>query len=125
MAHPLGANFYELVGIFNYQYKRFLTECKLNLIKIGVDRYGSHYGSNVFLPYYDATTITSSEVGQGIDANIIHLNLSINYIINPANKLRAFVSLHKRNYQQDIENKNTNIIMFGIRTNLCNQYFDF
>jgi len=51
LAHPLGANFYELVGIVNYQpAKKWYIQGKLLYYMQGVDTAGINYGGNIFLP---------------------------------------------------------------------------
>ncbi|GAB3301136.1 hypothetical protein [Hymenobacter tenuis] len=52
MAHPMGANLWELIGIMSYQpLPRLNLVAKGFFIKQGLDPEGQNYGSNVLLPY--------------------------------------------------------------------------
>ncbi|UPL49503.1 hypothetical protein [Hymenobacter sublimis] len=52
LAHPMGANLWELVGIISYQpLPRLNVVAKGFYVKQGLDPVGQNYGSNVLLPY--------------------------------------------------------------------------
>ncbi|HVF96854.1 MAG TPA: hypothetical protein VM871_06025, partial [Flavisolibacter sp.] len=51
LAHPLGANFNELIGVVRYQpAPKWTVQAKGIYFKQGKDRAGINYGSNIFLP---------------------------------------------------------------------------
>lgn len=53
LAHPLGANFREMIFGVEYHIKRFYFSYKSMRAKSGTDLAGTHYGQNIFLPTMD------------------------------------------------------------------------
>ena len=54
LAHPLGANFKELVVLLNYTKEKWIFSIKLTQAKVGLDSLNSHYGQNIFASDFDA-----------------------------------------------------------------------
>ncbi|GIS08383.1 MAG: hypothetical protein CM15mP112_04950 [Flavobacteriales bacterium] len=48
LAHPLGANFKEVINIVKFKKDNFLFSLSSKLIKIGLDSVASHFGQNIF-----------------------------------------------------------------------------
>ena len=112
LAHPSGNNFNEIIGIFNYKYKRAFTQLKLNQI-----------------------TYNASELINGFSFHKINnFQAHLGYLINPKNNLSILAGVNYRNENIDIDlgtnsssnqTNKTNYIFFGIRTTLRNLYNDF
>ncbi len=67
LAHPLGANFYELVGILRYQpLNRLHLTGKLIFARYGEDEAGTNWGSNVRLDYATLERQYGNKIGQGV-----------------------------------------------------------
>ena len=84
LAHPQGANFYEILNIFRYQpHKRFFAQLKAIYTRIGYDDATSNYGSNIFTPYEQvpAQRPYGNYIAQGITTNIAYGELSLTYMI--------------------------------------------
>ncbi|TXB63885.1 hypothetical protein FRY74_11555 [Vicingus serpentipes] len=104
LAHPLGTNFNEIVGIANYKYKRLFTQAKINLAEYNTTVSGS-------LSEYDATlTILQAHLG---------------YVINPKTNLSFIIGATNRIEKTAISEDKTNYIYFSIKTSLRNLYYDF
>ena len=56
LAHPLGANFKELVLMTNYKKDKWMYSIKVTTVKVGLDSLDTHYGQNIFESDYEAST---------------------------------------------------------------------
>ncbi len=125
LAHPMGANFYELVAIGNYHYKRWNFEGKINYYVVGLDSGGYNFGQNIFLPYVTRANEYGNEIGQGDEHKIIIATLGIYYEFNPITHLSGFIEATNRNDHSDKQSINEMIIQAGVKTRLFNRYYDF
>jgi len=82
LAHPLGANFYEFIGILRYQpvYRLSFTG-KIFYSVVGLDPPGLNYGSNIMLDYNTRILDYGNTVAQGIRTTITFLNFIATYQI--------------------------------------------
>ena len=125
LAHPLGANFWEMVGIARYTYKRWNFDAKMSYAEIGYDTSGTNWGQNVFLPYGTHQQEYQNEVGQGLKTKLMWASLNISFLLNPTNRMNLFLNLASRSAVQPNKTDNTILIQGGFRTNLFNRYYDF
>jgi len=125
LAHPLGANFNELIFIANYNFKSFNIELKYININQGVDIAAQNYGSDIFKSYDNITYDNSLSVGRGNKVNITHRYLKFSYLINPSSNMCLFFEFDNRFSKSETSSQLTNFYFFGLRTNLTNSYFDF
>lgn len=125
LAHPLGANFWELVGIARYNYKRWHVDARCSYALAGYDTAGSNWGQNVLISYVDREQEFNNKVGQGVETRIMWMQLNLSYLLNPNNQMRVFADLGYRGFSQPTRTTNTLLIQGGIRTNLFNRYYDF
>ncbi|MDU0370827.1 hypothetical protein ACFPAF_10515 [Hymenobacter endophyticus] len=80
LAHPMGANLWELIGIASFQpLPRLHVVGKGFLVKQGLDPAGQNFGSNVLLPYNNRPLDSNGqvrefgfEVGSGIASYLFH-----------------------------------------------------
>lgn len=80
LAHPMGANLWELIGIASYQpLPRLNVVAKGFLVKQGLDAAGQNYGSNVLLPYTTRPSEYGFSVGSGITSYLLHGDLTASY----------------------------------------------
>ncbi|MFP5041764.1 hypothetical protein [Parasediminibacterium sp. JCM 36343] len=135
LAHPLGANFREYIGLIKYQpLNKLHLQVKLIYYKQGLDSAGYNFGSNIFR-YYSVgrppTSATNSSprsegffIGSGILAKCFLANISASYEILPF--LFLDVTTITRKYsQENAPDFNTNIFNVGIRLNAQKREFDF
>jgi len=125
LAHPLGANFNEIIFIADYSYKSFNIELKYININQGIDVGTQNYGSNLFLSYDDITYNNDFSVTRGNKVNITHRYIKFSYLINPSSNMRLFFEFDNRFSKSKTSSQLTNFYFFGLRTNLTNSYFDF
>ena len=139
LAHPLGANFSELLFMANYKWKRFEIDAKIMFAKYGGDVKGEtvSYGSNVYFStgnYAQEAGLVGMgsgrpsdygiEMYQGNLTTIDCKSLNISYIINPYTNLKINVGLTLRNSHNDDEDVKSQFINFGIMSDLFNHYYD-
>jgi hypothetical protein len=139
LAHPMGANFDEMLLLVNYRYKRLVTELKVNAGTSAIDAKiqvpfftQGNVGSDILLSAADANSEFSdrTKVGQG-DARyrLMNAEFRVGYIINPKLNMMIEGRLHLRNYKFDVNLpalNNTDMSMFtvGFNTRLFNHYYD-
>ena len=56
LAHPLGANFKEFIGILELSNERFTYKVKTFFTSVGLDSLNTHYGQNIFESDLNAST---------------------------------------------------------------------
>lgn len=125
LAHPLGANFKELVGILNYSYQRLDFQAKLSTASYGLDVNGLNYGKNIFLSYDTRVADYGIKTGQGLDTKLNHTELTMAYLLNPNYNLRLELGGIFRTESNSQFNQKTNWVTFGIRSSFRNSYTDF
>ncbi|MFD2783892.1 hypothetical protein [Hymenobacter rubripertinctus] len=80
LAHPMGANLWELIGIASYQpLPRLNVVAKGFLVKQGLDAPGQNYGSNVLLPYTTRPGDFGFSVGSGLTSYLLHGDFTASY----------------------------------------------
>jgi hypothetical protein len=132
LAHPWGANFYELVGIVRYQKNRWFGNFKLNVGKKGFDFDNSDdsYGGDIFISYDNRVSDFDNYVGQGNSTNILISELQAGYLINPSTNLKFFTGVTSRrlipkNEINSIKNETDFWFTIGLKTDVFNWYTDF
>lgn len=128
LAHPLGANFKEWIGIINYQPLQQLT-LQLKIFKdlYGQDPDSSNYGGNILIPTYEQTIehINNNVIGQGIRTDQTMIDFIITYEVKHNFYIDAEL-LHRNATASDTAyNSLTNYLALGIRWNIAKRNFDF
>ena len=100
LAHPIGNNFNEVIGIVNYKYKRLFTQVKVNI-----------------------ADYVNSSVNE--DAKLTIIQAHLGFLINPKNNLSFLIGATNRRDKAPSYESKTNYVYFSIQTNLRNLYTDF
>ncbi|WP_052695394.1 hypothetical protein [Hymenobacter sp. AT01-02] len=80
LAHPMGANLWELIGIVSYQpLPRLNVVAKGFYVKQGLDPNGQNYGSNPNLPYTSRPQEYGFQVGSGVTSYLFHGDFTASY----------------------------------------------
>lgn len=129
LAHPLGANFHELVGKLSYRFKnQFVLNLKGIYAQYGIDTAGIHYGRNIFLSDKDAAFGlhgNGNELLQGLKTTLKYIDINFSYIINPITNMQLTLGMVLREESSIFFSNNTSHVYFGFRTRLQNRYYDF
>jgi hypothetical protein len=132
LAHPLGANFQEFIGIARYQpAPKWLLQGKLFYWKQGIDSSAESFGSNIFLP--NAPPYRTREfgfhVGDGLGTQTFIASLLLSYELRQ-NLFIDLSALLRKNTEDPSPTstgftKNTTVISVGIRLNMHRREFEF
>jgi len=148
LAHPLGANFHEVVGKLSYRYDRFYTSLSIGWSKGGLDEvlidslgnldYSYTSGSEVLLLNGEAPMLNDLKVaGSPTQYNLLHADFRVGVIVNPKINLkvelgltarRTAVQLYAENAAGNMQlfnvKDNNSIFLFSVSTQLFNNYYD-
>jgi hypothetical protein len=87
LAHPMGANLYEMLGVVSYQpLPRLNLVAKAFYTKQGLDNAPTvdpepNYGGNVLKPYTTRVQEYGNSVGQGNTTQLVHADLTASYMV--------------------------------------------
>ncbi|MFN0050421.1 MAG: hypothetical protein ACKVOU_14960 [Cytophagales bacterium] len=124
LAHPLGANFYEFIGIVRYQpLPRLNISAKAFYITQGRDPAGLNLGSNINKPGYTPENQFNNEVGQGIRTNILFANLTVSYQLFHNFYIDVKQTIRREN--SSISNESLIFTTGGIRWNIGQRLQEF
>lgn len=126
LAHPLGANFMEGLGILRYRFNKFFVEGKMIYAIYGTDDSSLvSYGGNVFKSYELRLAEYGHKTLQGVRNTLLFSELKVSYLLNPAMNLRLEGGLIIRNHTMAGVSDNDVYIFAGLRTSLMNNYYDY
>jgi len=126
LAHPLGANFREFVGIANYSIKRFDFSLQGNYSTYGLDPDdNSNYGKDIFKSYNDYENLYGNYIGQGLKTNLTFVDTRISYLLNPKYNLRFQLGATIRQEKNEHGRESSGMVTVGLRSSFRNLYYDF
>ncbi len=126
MAHLLGANFKEVVGVLRYRHRRIMFKGELMAAQYGEDfGDGVSWGKDVLMPNTARPYDYGHYIGQGLSTDVYNAEVSLSYLVNPRNMFNAFVSYRVRQLTNDSRTEQTNWVSFGIRTSIKSMYYNF
>lgn len=129
LAHPLGANFAEFIGIVRYQpaYKWNL-EGKFIYYKQGLDSAGINFGANIFENYTTRPREYGFQIGSGIPANVINLSGLVSWQWRE-NVFLELSAMYRRFSVNDPTNTyqstSSTTVSAGIRINMFRRQYDY
>jgi len=128
MAHPLGANFIEAIGIIKYQpHPKWTTSARLIVWKQGTDTANSNFGTDVFKVN---TTRPAGDYGYSLPSGPRSTGINAQLLVSYEVKENLFLEASAliRNYKSgvdEIANRNSTIITAGIRMNMFRREYDY
>jgi hypothetical protein len=126
MAHPLGANFKEVVSIVRYQpTPRINLVAKMCYSTVGRDTTGVNWGSDILKNNRTKQSEYGNTIGQGVENKITFLDLAASFQV----RHNLFIDLHQtfRNSQSPVAffNTNTSVTSIALRLNIAKRLYDF
>jgi hypothetical protein len=116
LAHPLGANFREIINILELNKGKWTYKITSMLSYVGLDSLGSHYGQNIFESDLEASTGGQYSYGnfngQGVKTSILSLRPEVSF------KLKGFdifSSIHFRIKDSSILEETSIFYSVGLR----------
>ncbi|MGK9117681.1 MULTISPECIES: hypothetical protein [Sphingobacteriaceae] len=126
LAHILGANFREFVGILNYSYRRFDFSLQGNFARSGRDpNEDVNYGGNIFKSYENFVQEYGNYIGQGVKTDLTYVDAKVAYLINPKYNLRLEIGGLFRQEKNELWSNKTTMLNIGLRASFRNWYQDF
>ncbi len=124
LAHPLGSNFTEVLGIVDYRKGKFLARAHFNFSEKGFSILGQNLGEDIQESNITRSKEYENTTGQGILNKSLYSDFSLTYVWQE--KWNASASLGYIYRNQDLgPNQTNNMIYLKIHTNLFNSYFDY
>ena len=126
LAHPLGANFSELLLRLDAQpWSRLTARASATWADYGADSTGSNWGGNIFLDYRDYERELGNTVGQGVSTHLLMVQALLSYQLR--HNLFIDLDLRYRNLRSDLASRNSETAYLGaaIRFNLAPQPWTF
>jgi hypothetical protein len=126
LAHPLGANFQEVIGMARFQpAPKWLIHAKAIYYMQGRDTGNISNGANIFLPSVPPYRKDEYgfQVGSGERTKVAYTSLLVSYELRPNLFIEASAVYRKQSGSQVAAN--TFIGFFGLRWNMHRREFDF
>lgn len=126
LAHPLGANFSEVVGIVRYQpIPRLNFTLKTFYSKSGRDNTDENWGGNILLGYQVREQEYGNVIGQGASHRLATVDFNASYMLkhNLFIDARQIVRQSKSNLAA--YNYNTTLTSLALRWNISQRSYDF
>jgi hypothetical protein len=127
LAHPLGANFIEAIGIARYQpHPRWTTSARLIVWKQGIDTGNSNVGANIF----KMNTTRASDYGYNLPNGPRSSGVNAQLLVSWEAKQNLFLeaSVLVRRWKAGVSavaDRNTNLFTAGLRMNMFRREYDY
>lgn len=123
LAHPLGANFNEVLSFLTYRKENWLVEARFQLIDGGKSSFMKNKGEDLYLSNTTRVEEYGHSTSQGEPYGVRMLGVRGSYLIWIPSNLRVEAGYAFR--RQDLPVRETHMLYFGLRTALGNRYTDF
>jgi len=129
LAHPLGANFNEIIGLARYQpAPRWMLQAKVLYYMQGRDVDSVNYGSNIFLP--NTPPYRTKEYGFDIGSGVRTSTTTASFLLSFELKQNLFLeasALYRKETSASalLPSGNTTVFSTGIRWNMHRREFNF
>lgn len=126
LAHPLGANFKELLGSAKYQWSdKLFFQARAMLSKYGEDGEGDNFGNNILLLNDTRNFDYGNETTQGLQTDIIMLGFNASYQMMYNYYIDLDVLYRKSDSELASKIIDTKYIGLGLRINMGREYTDY
>ncbi|MEO5647516.1 MAG: hypothetical protein ABIQ56_04080, partial [Chitinophagaceae bacterium] len=126
LAHPLGANFQEWIGIMRYQpTSKLYIKAKAIYYNQGLDSSNVNYGGDIFRDYRTRTMEFGYKIGDALKATCLNASLLVSYELRENIFIDASGLYRKYKIQNAVAQKNTSLITVGLRMNMARREYDF
>lgn len=127
LAHPNGANMYEMVGVARYQpTQKLMLTGKLIYTRFGADTASSNFGSDLLQPNDQNRTEYGNTIAQGLTINQIFLDLTVSYMLRH-NLFLDLQATYRRQEAAELEELSSDLLFgqMAVRWNLPQRRADF
>ncbi|MFT3908921.1 MAG: capsule assembly Wzi family protein [Ferruginibacter sp.] len=126
LAHPLGSNFQEFIGIINYQpIKKLYINARMIYYYKGLDSNGVDYGGDIFRVYTDRPRESGFKVGNGNKLTVLNALLEVSYEIKQ--NIYLELTFQQRNSKVAFTPGSISSTFFsgGVRINMFKRQYDY
>lgn len=121
MAHPLGADFTEFVGILDFRSGKWLASAKLNLATINRDSLETdNYGNDLFKP-----AMEQNRVGGTFQQELVFFEGHVSYLLNQHYNMMLSIGIRYRDLSNAPQSESSTYPYLSLHTSLFNRYYDF
>ena len=126
IAHPLGANFKEVIGILRYQpTPRLNITGKLIYINTGRDSTGVNWGGDILKDNRTREQEYDNEIAQGITNDILYGTLTASWQLKHNLFIDANIVIRKSESDLALYNNNTTVSSLALRWNIARRLYEF
>lgn len=126
LAHPLGANFYEWIGILRYQpIPGLQIRAQMNAALYGLDTMGSNWGKNIHISYNQREQEFGNKIAQGVRTFYLMADLWVSYRIRHNLYADLQYRFRREDAAVDALDNTSHIFTVGFRWNITEQLNDF
>ncbi len=126
LAHPLGANFKEVVGIMRYQpVPRLNLIGKLVYTQIGRDTTGVNWGSDILKMNTSREQDYNNTIGQGVENTILFGSFTASWMLKHNLFIDAQLVVRKSDSEVLFYNESTVMTCLALRWNISQRLYDF
>jgi len=126
LAHPLGANFNELVGIVRYQpIPKLNLTVKTIYIKTGRDRVNENWGGDILQGYENRQTDYGNRIGQGVANTILFADVTASYMLKHNLFIDGKQTIRQSKSDLAAYNSNTSLTSLALRWNIPQRLYEF
>ncbi len=126
LAHPLGANFQEFLGIIRYQpAPKWYVYLQAIYYYKGLDSAGKNFGGNIFQNYTTRTMNDGFKIGSGNKATVLNAYLQVSYEIRENIFFELSGQYRNSKTLNNPSSSNSTLVTAGVRLNMFNRRYDF
>jgi hypothetical protein len=126
LAHPLGANFYELVAIVRYQpLPRLNVVAKSVFVKTGRDGVGENWGGDLNKSYKTRQQDYGNTIAQGTGNRIMFIDFTTSYMVKHNFFIDFKQTVRKSDSADSFYDNNTSITSLALRLNIAQRLYEF
>lgn len=126
IAHPLGANFKEVIGILRYQpIPRLSVTAKMMVAQVGRDSLSSNWGSDIMKDYTTREKDFGNTIGQGVNNDIIFMSFTASWQLKHNLFIDATAVIRKSESPVAVYNNTTTLTSLALRWNIPQRLYEF
>ena len=127
LAHPLGANFIEAIGIIRYQpAPKWNVQAKLIVFRQGLDTASSDYGSNIFILNGNRASDYGYKTGNGVKGTGANASLWIGYEVLQNLFIDVTLMYRKLSVPDAVQlAQKSTLFSIGLRLNMFRREYDY
>ena len=126
LAHPIGANFYELATIIRYQpIPRLNIIVKTAVINAGRDGANENWGGDVNKSYNTRQQDYGNTIAQGVENKIMFIDFTTSYMLKHNFFIDVKQTFRKSESADPFYNNNTSVTSVALRLNIAQRLYEF